>query len=569
MVIDLRTCAVIGGRGFIGRSLVQRLLKLGDWIVRIADSDDSLRLDHLEENSPLSEALSANRASYFHVDVRNKSQLIKAIEGSSVVFYVETTTSFTNDFYDCYTLIVKGAKNVINACRECKVKQLIYNSTADVVFDGLHDIHNGDESLLYAWKFKDMLSDLKAQAEALVLFANDVDGLLTCALRPSNVFGPGDTEIIPFVVNHAKSGWAKLIIGSGENISDFTYVENVAHALMSAEKALGSHMVSVSGKAFFITNLEPVKFSKFVSLILEDLGYQRPMVKLPARLVKCVVSLVKWVHTKTASGKLNHSIPLHNVVKLALCTSTFSCSAAKQHIGYSPVVSLEEGVTLTVESFSHLARESSFGRRIISDGHTKVDKLLGSGIVADILLWRDEKTTFACFLAVALLYHWFFFSGRTFISSAAKLLLLVTGALTGYGILPSTIFGFSIPRISASSFEISEDDMTNSAKTIVLMWNRGAHVIKALAQGEDWNLFFQVAVPLYFLELIVSRYLTAAIGVGIVLAFSMFFVYQQYEEEIDGIAKVLMITTKEAMGLVMNNLPAPLTSFLHKPKDDE
>ena len=45
-----------------------------------------------------------------------------------------------------------GAKNVINACRECKVKQLIYNSSADVVFDGLHDIRNGDESLPYAGK---------------------------------------------------------------------------------------------------------------------------------------------------------------------------------------------------------------------------------------------------------------------------------------------------------------------------------------------------------------------------------------------------------------------------------
>lgn len=31
-------------------------------------------------------------------------------------------------------------------------------------------------------------------------------------------------------------------------MSDFTYVENVAHALMCAEKALGSRMVSVSGK---------------------------------------------------------------------------------------------------------------------------------------------------------------------------------------------------------------------------------------------------------------------------------------------------------------------------------
>ncbi|CAL5423799.1 unnamed protein product [Camellia sinensis] len=166
-----------------------------------------------------------------------------------------------------YVLIVQGAKNVINACRECKVKRLIYNNSADVVFDGSYDINNGDDTLL---NFEDMLTDLKAQAEALFLFANDIDGLLTCALRPSNVFGPGDTEIIPFPVNQAKFGWAKR---SGNSMSDFTYVENVAHALICADEALDSRMVSVSG--IFITNLEPVKFWEFVSRILDDLGYQR------------------------------------------------------------------------------------------------------------------------------------------------------------------------------------------------------------------------------------------------------------------------------------------------------
>lgn len=42
-----------------------------------------------------------------------------------------------------------GAKNVVNACRECKVKRLIYNSSADVVIDITRDILNGDESLPY------------------------------------------------------------------------------------------------------------------------------------------------------------------------------------------------------------------------------------------------------------------------------------------------------------------------------------------------------------------------------------------------------------------------------------
>ena len=34
-------------------------------------------------------------------------------------------------------------------------------------------------------------------------------------------------------------------------MSDYTYVENVAHALICAEAALGSHMVIVSGKVLY------------------------------------------------------------------------------------------------------------------------------------------------------------------------------------------------------------------------------------------------------------------------------------------------------------------------------
>lgn len=56
-----------------------------------------------------------------------------------------------------------------------------------------------------------MLSDLKAQAEALILCANDIDGLLTCALRPSNVFGPGDSEFVPCFLKLARFGFAKVV----------------------------------------------------------------------------------------------------------------------------------------------------------------------------------------------------------------------------------------------------------------------------------------------------------------------------------------------------------------------
>lgn len=75
-----RTCVVVlGGRGFLGRSLVTRLLQLGDWIVRVADSTPSLQLDADSNHgdSVLRDALASGLASYCQVDVRDPSQIIK------------------------------------------------------------------------------------------------------------------------------------------------------------------------------------------------------------------------------------------------------------------------------------------------------------------------------------------------------------------------------------------------------------------------------------------------------------------------------------------------------------
>lgn len=44
----------------------------------------------------------------------------------------------------------------------------------------------------------------------MVLMANQKDGLSTCALRVSNPFGPGDDNLVPFLVQGAKEGWAKV-----------------------------------------------------------------------------------------------------------------------------------------------------------------------------------------------------------------------------------------------------------------------------------------------------------------------------------------------------------------------
>ncbi|KAJ8774795.1 hypothetical protein K2173_017241 [Erythroxylum novogranatense] len=554
-----KTCVVLGGRGFLGRSLVSRLLKLGGWIVRVADSARFLQLDPSDSgDSLLRDAVSSGHAFYHHVDVRDVSLIVKAIQGSSVVFYMEATDLQKEDFYLCYMLIVQGAKNVINACRECKVSKLIYSSCADVVFDGSRDIWNGDESLPCYWRFEDKLTDLKAQSEALILFANNIDGLLTCALRPSNVFGPGDTQLVPFLVDLAKSGWAKFIMGSGENMSDFTYVENVVHACICAAEALDSRLVSVAGKVFFITNLEPMKFWEFVSSILEGLGYQRPLIKIPARMLWYILRIVKGMHEKLGFRKYDHSL-LDHFFHLASRTRTFNCTAAQKHIGYSPVISLEDGIALTIKSFSHLEHDDSSMTHSDFQEQSKVEKLLGGGKVADILLWRDEKKTFTCFVVLSLLYYWFLLSGRTFTSSAARLLLLFTTMLYVYGNLPKKISHFRIQKIPLSWFEISEMAVKDSVLSIANLWNILVHNMILLSQAQDWNRFFKIASLLCCIKLVLLQSFTVTIGAALVFAFTAFFVYEQYEMEIDGIIKLILSTVK---GLLLQHLPPSVVSFL-------
>lgn len=56
-----------------------------------------------------------------------------------------------------------------------------------------------------------------------------------------------------------------------------------------------------------------------------------------------------------------------------------------------------------------------------------------------------------CFLILALAFYWFFFCGKTFTSSAAQLLLLVTAILYGYGILASDMWVLLIHLLVVSS----------------------------------------------------------------------------------------------------------------------
>jgi nucleoside-diphosphate-sugar epimerase len=84
-----------------------------------------------------------------------------------------------------------------------------------------YGFHYFDLSLVHAYlhhswhdvfllQFNDSYSETKADAEKLVMRANGREGLLTCCIRPSSIFGPGDKLLVPSLVAAARAGKSKV-----------------------------------------------------------------------------------------------------------------------------------------------------------------------------------------------------------------------------------------------------------------------------------------------------------------------------------------------------------------------
>ncbi|XP_077250316.1 3beta-hydroxysteroid-dehydrogenase/decarboxylase-like [Tasmannia lanceolata] len=533
-----RWCVVTGGRGFAARHLVEMLIRSGKWSVRIADLGPTIKLDPNEEDSDLGHALRSGRALYVSADLRNKAQVVQAFKGAQAVFHMAAPDSSINNYQLHHSVNVEGTKNVIDACIEYKVKRLIYTSSPGVVFDGIHGIYNGDESMPYPNKYNDSYSQTKAEAEALVIKANGTNGLLTCCIRPSSIFGPGDKLMVPSLISAARAGKSKFIIGDGNNLYDFTYVENVAHAHICAEQVLasdGDSAKKAAGQAYLITNMEPKKFWEFMSLILEGLGYERPRIKIPASFMMPIVHIVELTYRLLAPYGMPVPQLTPSRIRLLSSNRTFNCSKAKERLGYTPIVSLKEGLKRTIESYSYLRADQHTKRSVGADRQSKASIYLGSGKVADTLLWKDTKQTLTTLSVLISVYHHFFTSGYTMITAISKLLLMATLFLFIHSILPAQIFGYKLEKIPASSFKFSEEKMHRVALSMGFTYNSTVGVLKSLCQGKDWPLFFKVVISLLIVNLLMRMSLHSIFLIGLPFAFISFYAYDKREEQIDGL----------------------------------
>ncbi|MDH5582167.1 MAG: NAD-dependent epimerase/dehydratase family protein, partial [Bdellovibrionales bacterium] len=243
---------ITGAGGFLGFHIAKALVEQGHEVTNFSRQHYK-KLDDISVKS-------------IQGDLRDREAVEDAVHDQDAIFHVASKVGVWGSYKDFYDINVKGTKNVILAAKREKVDKLIFTSSPSAIF-GVENLCGVDENYPYPQKYVSHYAKTKALAEEEILKAHDPQRLKTIALRPHLVFGPGDHNLIPRVINKAKKNKLK-IIGSGDNIVDVLYIDNAVHAHLLALEKLDSDP-KVGGQAFFISQEKPVKLWSFINTILD------------------------------------------------------------------------------------------------------------------------------------------------------------------------------------------------------------------------------------------------------------------------------------------------------------
>lgn len=316
---------VTGGTGFLGQHLAKTLLANGHQV----------RL--LGRNFAQSQSLIAAGAEAVVADLRDRTRVSAACAGVDVVYHLGALSAPWGRRSDFFEINVGGTEAVLNGCHTYGVRRLIYVSSPSVVFDG-QDQYNIGEAVPYPHRFASVYSLTKKLGEDLVNAAET--GLEKVILRPKAMFGPGDQALLPRLINAAHQKRLPQI-GDGRNLVDLTYVENVVHALQLALDAKAAN-----GKTYTITNDEHVPLWEVIRDVLKRLDLPAHLRQVPLSVALAAATLME---TRAALTGKEPLLTRYSAAILAR-TQTYDISAAHRDLGYTPCISVADGIERTLES---------------------------------------------------------------------------------------------------------------------------------------------------------------------------------------------------------------------------
>lgn len=321
--------AVTGATGFIGGKLVETLLESG-WDVRC-----------LVRNKKSADALRNNNIEIHYGDFGQQDTLTGFTQGADVVFHIAAMVSDWGELQEFRRINVDATRVLLDEAVNNGVRRFVHMSSSTVVWKSslfeIHDLQDIDEAHPYPESYSDHYNETKAEAEKLVLDYSKSGKIETIVIRPSNVWGEGDTVILPRIVDAARKGLL-YPIGYGKKISTPCNINNLASALL-----LASWKNDASGRIYFINDGVKIGYNRFVSDMLNAAGVEwEPGFTLPYSLMYSAAAVMEFLFRIAGSEK--PPVLTRFAVSALAGSRSYSIERAVRELGYRPQTGYEEGM---------------------------------------------------------------------------------------------------------------------------------------------------------------------------------------------------------------------------------